>query len=83
MTSKHSAESPVLNSEDQVITTTINFEENSVGGEAPNPKASLDPSICWKLFVGEMWKLFVDIASNEHGAGLGIVLISSEGLTIE
>ncbi|GMQ03573.1 hypothetical protein CsSME_00049329 [Camellia sinensis var. sinensis] len=30
-----------------------------------------------------MWKLFVDGASNRHGAGLGIVLISSHGLTIE
>ena len=30
-----------------------------------------------------MWKLFVDGASNRHGAGLGIVLISPDGLTIE
>ena len=33
--------------------------------------------------MGEMWKLFVDGASNHHGAGLGIVLISPDGLTIE
>ena len=44
---------------------------------------SQDPSDCWKLFVGEMWKLFVDGASNRHGAGLSIVLISPDGLTIE
>lgn len=44
---------------------------------------SQDPSECWKLFVGEMSKLFVDGASNRHGAGLGIVLISPDGLTIE
>ena len=44
---------------------------------------SQDPSDCWKLFVGDMWKLFVDGASNRHGAGLGIVLISPDGLTIE
>ena len=30
-----------------------------------------------------MWKLFVDGASHRHGAGLGIVLISPDGLTIE
>ena len=30
-----------------------------------------------------MWKLFVDGASNRHGAGLGIVLISPAGLTID
>ncbi|XP_028077759.1 uncharacterized protein LOC114279668 [Camellia sinensis] len=36
-----------------------------------------------KLFIGEMWKLFVDGASNRHGAGLGIVLNSPDGLVIE
>ena len=30
-----------------------------------------------------MWKLFVDEASNRHGAGLGIVLISLDGLIVE
>ena len=35
------------------------------------------------LEAREMWKLFVDGASNRHGAGLGIVLISPVGLTIE
>ncbi|XP_028109536.1 uncharacterized protein LOC114308194 [Camellia sinensis] len=30
-----------------------------------------------------MWKLFVDGASNRHGAGLGIVLTSPDGLIIE
>ncbi|GMP46078.1 hypothetical protein CsSME_00014370 [Camellia sinensis var. sinensis] len=30
-----------------------------------------------------MWKLFVDGASNRHGAGLGIVLTSPEGMIIE
>lgn len=44
---------------------------------------SQDPSDCWKLFVGEMWKLFVDRASNRYGAGLGIILITPDGLTIE
>ncbi|GMP28712.1 hypothetical protein CsSME_00004146 [Camellia sinensis var. sinensis] len=48
-----------------------------------NPRASSDPSTCWKLFVGEMWKLFVDGASNRHGAGLSIVLISPDGLVVE
>lgn len=30
-----------------------------------------------------MWKGFIDGASNRHGAGLGVVLISPGGLTIE
>lgn len=30
-----------------------------------------------------MWKLFVDGASNRHDAGLGVVLTSLDGLTIE
>ena len=30
-----------------------------------------------------MWKLFVDGASNRHGAGLGIVLISPDDLVVE
>ncbi|XP_028085065.1 uncharacterized protein LOC114286167 [Camellia sinensis] len=42
-----------------------------------------NPSDCWKLFIGEMWKLFVNGASNRHGAGLGIVLTSPDGLIIE
>ncbi|XP_028094673.1 uncharacterized protein LOC114294718 [Camellia sinensis] len=42
-----------------------------------------NPSDYWKLFIGEMWKLFVDGASNRHGAGLGIVLTSPDGLIIE
>ncbi|GMP24504.1 hypothetical protein CsSME_00001752 [Camellia sinensis var. sinensis] len=46
-------------------------------------KSSQNPSDCWKLFIGEMWELFVDGASNRHGAGLGIVLTSPDGLTIE
>ncbi|KAI7982682.1 hypothetical protein LOK49_LG15G00477 [Camellia lanceoleosa] len=41
-----------------------------------DPKASSDPSTCWKLFIGEMWKLFVDGASNRHGAGLGIQAVN-------
>lgn len=51
--------------------------------EVPDPKASLDPFTCWKLFIGEMWKLFVDGTSNRHGTGLGIVFILPDGLTIE
>ncbi|XP_028072155.1 uncharacterized protein LOC114274435 [Camellia sinensis] len=46
-------------------------------------RSSQNPSDCWKLFIGEMWKLFVDGASNRHGAGLGIVLTSPDGLIIE
>ncbi|XP_028057560.1 uncharacterized protein LOC114261493 [Camellia sinensis] len=46
-------------------------------------RSSQNPSDCWKLFSGEMWKLFVDGASNRHGAGLGIVLTSPDGLIIE
>ncbi|XP_028087698.1 uncharacterized protein LOC114288396 [Camellia sinensis] len=46
-------------------------------------RSSQNPSDCWKLFMGEMWKLFVDGASNRHGAGLGIVLNSPDGLVIE
>ncbi|XP_028051260.1 uncharacterized protein LOC114255918 [Camellia sinensis] len=46
-------------------------------------RSSQNPSDCWKLFIGEMWKLFVDGASNRHGAGLGIVLTSLDGLIIE
>ncbi|XP_028124264.1 uncharacterized protein LOC114321279 [Camellia sinensis] len=48
-----------------------------------NLQTSQYPSECWKLFIGEMWKLFVDGASYRHGAGLGVVLISLDGLTIE
>ncbi|XP_028125309.1 uncharacterized protein LOC114322227 [Camellia sinensis] len=44
---------------------------------------SQNPSNCWKLFIGETWKLFVDGASNRHGVGLGIMLTSPDGLTIE
>ncbi|XP_028075765.1 uncharacterized protein LOC114277996 [Camellia sinensis] len=46
-------------------------------------RSSQNPSDCWKLFIGEMWKLFVDGASNRHGVGLGIVLTSPDGLIIE
>ncbi|XP_028071753.1 uncharacterized protein LOC114274082 [Camellia sinensis] len=46
-------------------------------------RSSQNPSDCWKFFIGEMWKLFVDRASNRHGAGLGIVLTSPDGLIIE
>ncbi|XP_028121916.1 uncharacterized protein LOC114319111 [Camellia sinensis] len=46
-------------------------------------RSSQNPSDCWKLFIGEIWKLFVDGASNRHGAGLGIVLNSPDGLIIE
>ncbi|GMQ06436.1 hypothetical protein CsSME_00051028 [Camellia sinensis var. sinensis] len=46
-------------------------------------RSSQNPSDCWKLFVGEMWKLFVNGASNRHGAGLGIVLTSPDGMIIE
>ncbi|GMP62006.1 hypothetical protein CsSME_00024275 [Camellia sinensis var. sinensis] len=46
-------------------------------------RSSQNPSDCWKLFIGEMWKLFVDEASNKHGAGLGIVLTSPNGMVIE
>ena len=45
----------------------MDLEENTI-----LDLTSSDPSTCWKLFVGEMWKLFVDGASNRHGAGLGI-----------
>ncbi|XP_028100374.1 uncharacterized protein LOC114299736 [Camellia sinensis] len=44
---------------------------------------SKNPSDCWKLFIGEKWKLFVDGASNRHGARLRVVLTSSDRLTIE
>ncbi|XP_028108999.1 uncharacterized protein LOC114307792 [Camellia sinensis] len=46
-------------------------------------RSSQNPSDCWKLFIGEMWKLFVDGASNRHGAGLGIMLNSPDRLIIE
>ncbi|XP_028084862.1 uncharacterized protein LOC114285981 [Camellia sinensis] len=46
-------------------------------------RSSQNLSDCWKLFIGEIWKLFVDGASNRHGAGLGIVLTSPDGLIIE
>ncbi|XP_028127434.1 uncharacterized protein LOC114323937 [Camellia sinensis] len=46
-------------------------------------RSSQNPSDCWKLFISEMWKLFVDGASNRHGARLGIVLNSPNGLIIE
>ncbi|XP_028064931.1 uncharacterized protein LOC114268034 [Camellia sinensis] len=46
-------------------------------------KISQNPSDCWKLFIGEMWKLFVDGASNRHDAELGIVLTSLDRLVIK
>ncbi|XP_028069560.1 uncharacterized protein LOC114272082 [Camellia sinensis] len=46
-------------------------------------RSSQNPLDCWKLFIGEMWKLFVDVAFNRYGAELGIVLTSPDGLVIE
>ncbi|XP_028124420.1 uncharacterized protein LOC114321459 [Camellia sinensis] len=68
-------------SEDQSPTTDNNLEEGI--SDAFDPKTLSDPSTCWKLFLRKMWKLFMDRASNRHGAGLSIVLVSSDGLTIE
>lgn len=33
----------------------------------------------WKLFSGDAWRLNVDGASNVHGAGAGVVLVSPSG----
>ncbi|GMQ04915.1 hypothetical protein CsSME_00050154 [Camellia sinensis var. sinensis] len=71
--------SPAVQTEDEGQTANMDLEENTI----LDPTTSSDPSTCWKLFVGEMWKLFVDEASNRHGAGLGIVLISPDGLVVE
>lgn len=68
-------------SKDQTLTAGMNLEENT--SNTHDPKTSSDPSTCWKLFIGEMWNLFVDGASDRYGAELGIVLISPDGLTIE
>ena len=59
----------------------MDLEENT--SSTQDPKVSSAPSTCWKIFVGEMWKLFVDGASNRQGAGRGIVLISLYGLVVE
>ena len=63
------------------VLTGMDLEENI--NDTHDPKTSFDLSTCRKLFIGEMWKLFVDGASNRHGAGLDIVLISPDSLTIE
>ncbi|XP_058185921.1 uncharacterized protein LOC131303147 [Rhododendron vialii] len=41
------------------------------------------PKRQWKLFSGEAWRLTVDGASDVHGAGAGIVLVSPSGTVHE
>ncbi|XP_058185646.1 uncharacterized protein LOC131302870 [Rhododendron vialii] len=41
------------------------------------------PKRQWKLFSGDAWRLTVDGASNIHGAGAGIVLVSPSGIVHE
>ncbi|XP_058223017.1 uncharacterized protein LOC131332738 [Rhododendron vialii] len=41
------------------------------------------PKRQWKLFSGDAWRLTVDGASNVHGAGAGIVLVSPSGTVHE
>ncbi|XP_028054329.1 uncharacterized protein LOC114258558 [Camellia sinensis] len=41
------------------------------------------PAEAWKLFVGNVWKLFVDGSSNQKGLGARVVLISPEGFMWE
>ncbi|XP_028100711.1 uncharacterized protein LOC114300057 [Camellia sinensis] len=67
-------------SEYQSPAADINSKEGI--SNAPDLKTS-DPFTCWKLFIEEKWKLFVEGVSNRHLAGLGIVLILSDGLIIE
>ena len=66
----------LVQSDSEGQTANMNLEENT--SNILDPTASSDLSTCWKLFVGKMWKLIVDEASNRHGAGLGIVLISPD-----
>lgn len=37
----------------------------------------------WNLFSGDVWKLHVDGASNNNGAGAGVVLVTSCGVLLE
>ncbi|KAH7860985.1 hypothetical protein Vadar_020277 [Vaccinium darrowii] len=41
------------------------------------------PFSTWHMFHGNTWKLHVDGASNQRGAGVGVVLISPEGVIHE
>lgn len=41
------------------------------------------PFSTWHMFHGNAWKLHVDGASNQRGAGVGVVLISPEGVIHE
>ncbi|XP_058223229.1 uncharacterized protein LOC131332938 [Rhododendron vialii] len=41
------------------------------------------PKRQWKLFSGDAWRLIVDGASNVHGVGAGIVLVSPSGTVHE
>lgn len=75
-TNKH-----LVQSDSKGRTEGVNLEENI--SNTHDPKTSSDLSTCWKLFIGEIWKLFVDGASNKHGAELGIVLISPDSLVVE
>ncbi|KAH7867198.1 hypothetical protein Vadar_030333 [Vaccinium darrowii] len=38
------------------------------------------PFSTWYMFHGNAWKLHVDGASNQRGAGAGVVLVSLEGV---
>jgi len=53
----------------------------------PSPSADEDqatvPFSTWHMFHGNAWKLHVDGASNQRGAGAGVVLISPEGVIHE
>ncbi|XP_028110223.1 uncharacterized protein LOC114308761 [Camellia sinensis] len=40
-------------------------------------------SEAWKLFIGNIWQLYVDGSPNNRGLGAGVVLISPEGFIWE
>ncbi|XP_058189194.1 uncharacterized protein LOC131306783 [Rhododendron vialii] len=52
---------------------------------APSTKAVLqaNPSTVWKLFHGDVWKMYVNSTSNSRGAGAEVVLLSPSSVLHE
>lgn len=68
----------------QVLTDLVaEFTEelNQVGPEeVGTPKEAIRMNL---VTTQQTWQLFVDRAANEKGSGVGIVIISPEGITLE
>lgn len=60
---------------------------SDVPAEAPTPDRTVvlqaNPSSAWKLFHGDVWKMYIDGASNNRGADASIVLLSPASILHE